>query len=171
MGPVAQVAVSTSNLLARFEQTARPEAQKKADEGKTQHVVPDAQSQQAAPRPAMQNAYVAPRDELEESVAKLWESMLGITQVGIHDNFFELGGNSLVGIKLIARVRDQFGIQVPAVTLYEGPTVEALAKLLKAASGGSEESDEANDADSRSRGERRRARRQRRGGDDSATEE
>ncbi|MCY1079353.1 type I polyketide synthase [Archangium lansingense] len=173
MGAVAQVAVSTSNLLARFEQTARPEPQKAADAHKTQHVVPDAQSQQAAPRPAMQNAYVAPRDDLEESVAKLWESMLGITQVGIHDNFFELGGNSLVGIKLIARVRDQFGIQIPAVTLYEGPTVEALAKLLKAASGGSEDGaeDESSESDSRSRGERRRARRQRRGSDDSATEE
>ncbi|HEY0093374.1 MAG TPA: SDR family oxidoreductase, partial [Archangium sp.] len=168
MGPVAQVAVSTSNLLARIEQTARPEAQKKATDAKAEHVVPDAQSQQAAPRPAMQNAYVAPRDELEESVAKLWQSMLGITQVGIHDNFFELGGNSLVGIKLIARVREQFGVQIPAVTLYEGPTVQALAKLLKAAAGGSEE--ESGEPDSRSRGERRRAKRQRRG-DDSATEE
>jgi aryl carrier-like protein len=130
--------------------------------------VPDAQSQQAAPRPALQNAYVAPRDELEESVAKLWESMLGITQVGVHDNFFELGGNSLVGIKLIARVREQFGVPVPAVTLYEGPTVEALAKLLKAATGATEEQ-ESEDSASRGRGERRRARRQRRG--DGATEE
>ncbi len=169
LGAVAQVAVSTSHLPARVERTSQPEPQK-ATEARAEHVVPDAQSQQAAPRPAMQNAYVAPRDELEESVAKLWESMLGITQVGIHDNFFELGGNSLVGIKLIARVREQFGVQLPAVTLYEGPTVEALAKLLKAASGGSEE-EQSDGAESRSRGERRRARRQRRGGDSATDEE
>ncbi|WNG36171.1 SDR family oxidoreductase [Archangium violaceum] len=170
LGRVAQVAVSTSNLLARIERAARPEPQKKVEQAKAEHVVPDAQAQQAAPRPTLQNAYVAPRDELEESVAKLWESMLGITQVGIHDNFFELGGNSLVGIKLIARVREQFGVPVPAVTLYEGPTVEALAKLLKAATAGAEEAQsEDSESESRSRGERRRARRQRRG--DSATED
>ncbi|PTL75146.1 type I polyketide synthase [Vitiosangium sp. GDMCC 1.1324] len=167
LGPVAQVAVSTSHLPARIERNSQPEPQQKAEVAKAEHVVPDAQSQQAAPRPALQNAYVAPRDELEEAVAKLWESMLGITQVGIHDNFFELGGNSLVGIKLIARVREQFGVPVPAVTLYEGPTVEALAKLLKAASGGAEEPSD--DSESRSRGERRRAKRQRRG--DSTSDE
>ena len=101
-------------------------------------------------------------------LARLWAELLRLERVGIHDNFFELGGNSLVGIKLIARVREQFGVPVPAVTLYEGPTVEALAKLLKAATGGAEEQ-ESEDSDNRSRGARRRARRQRRG--DSATDD
>ena len=165
LGAVAQVAISTHDLLARVERLAEPRPAKTEEvkAAPAEHVVPDAHSQQAAPRPALQTAFVAPRDELEESVAKLWQSMLGITEVGVHDNFFELGGNSLVGIKLIARVREQFGVPVPAVTLYEGPTVESLAKLLKASAGGAEQEPSAEEADSRGRGERRRARRQRRG--------
>ena len=112
-----------------------------------------------------------PRDELEEKIAHLWQTTLGIDQVGVHDNFFELGGNSLVGVKLIARVREQFGVALPAVTLYEGPTVGALAKLLKAASG-TEDTDAApEETEALSRGERRRARRANRRGDTASDEE
>ncbi|HTQ80510.1 MAG TPA: SDR family NAD(P)-dependent oxidoreductase, partial [Thermoanaerobaculia bacterium] len=50
----------------------------------------------AHPRPPLQTPYEAPRTDLEEQLARLFQEMLGIDRVGIHDNFFDLGGNSLV---------------------------------------------------------------------------
>ncbi|HSP78302.1 MAG TPA: SDR family oxidoreductase, partial [Myxococcaceae bacterium] len=160
LGAVPQVAIATSNLRARQEQAAGPVEAKASEKALPADAGTGAE---LAPRPAMQNAYVAPRDELEESIARVWATTLGITQVGVYDNFFELGGNSLVGVKLIARLREQFNVSIPAVTLYEGPTVDALARLLKASAGASSEEGE-EETESRGRGERRRARRQRRGG-------
>ena len=58
---------------------------------------------------------------------------LGIEQVGAHDNFFELGGNSLVGLKVISRLKAELGGDISAVHLFEGPTVAALARLLSPA--------------------------------------
>jgi acyl carrier protein len=101
---------------------------------------------------------------MEQTIAREWEETLGISQVGVHDNFFDLGGNSLVGVKLVARLRDRFGLSFPAVTLYEGPTVHALAKLLKASAGGDTGQETEATAEGQSRGERRRARRQRKQG-------
>ncbi|HEX6862797.1 MAG TPA: SDR family NAD(P)-dependent oxidoreductase, partial [Thermoanaerobaculia bacterium] len=81
-------------------------------------------------RPALGSAYVAPRGEAEERIAALWQEILGIDRVGAHDNFFELGGNSLVGLKVISRLKAEFGAEISAVHLFEGPTVAALARLL-----------------------------------------
>jgi phthiocerol/phenolphthiocerol synthesis type-I polyketide synthase E len=162
LGPVGHVAVSTSSLSARAARWTRPE-QDKAEKAQGALVQQDAGAEDRTPRPTLQNAYVAPRDELEESIARLWESTLGISQVGVHDSFFELGGNSLVGVKLIARVREQFKVSIPAVSLYEGPTVHALAKLIKAATLPPDAAPAEDEDTSMDRGARRRARRARRG--------
>jgi acyl transferase domain-containing protein len=166
------VIVSTADLGARAALPVRAEPARA--EGRAEHMAADAQAAGRAPRPVLQNAYVAPRDELEATLAGVWEAMLGIERVGVHDNFFELGGNSLVGVKLVARVREQFGTALPAVSLYEGPTVEGLARLLRAeagegAAGG--EGPEGGEEEGPSRGERRRARRQRRGDAEPGREE
>ena len=63
------------------------------------------QTRTAHPRPDMQVAYVAPRNELEENIAGLWQSVLGIEQVGVDDNFFDLGGHSLLATQLVSRLR------------------------------------------------------------------
>lgn len=81
-------------------------------------------------RPNLGSAYVAPRGEVEERIARVWQEILGIEQVGAHDNFFELGGNSLVGLKVISRLKAELGGEISAVHLFEGPTVAALARLL-----------------------------------------
>ncbi|RKH14638.1 SDR family oxidoreductase [Corallococcus sp. CA053C] len=168
LGAVSHVAVSTSNLRARARKWAQPAATAESAAAAKQEA---GSSLGTTPRPTLQNAYVPPRDALEEKIAHLWETTLGIAQVGVHDNFFELGGNSLVGVKLIARVREQFGVALPAVTLYEGPTVGALAKLLKAATGAEDPDAVPEDAEALSRGERRRARRANRRGDGASDEE
>ena len=49
--------------------------------------------------------YVAPRNEVEEKLAGIWQELLGIERVGIHDNFFELGGHSLLAMRVISAIR------------------------------------------------------------------
>ena len=75
--------------------------------------------------------YVAPRDETQTQMASLWAEVLGVPQVGIHDNFFELGGHSLLAVRLISRLRQAFGVEVPVRALFEAPTVAQLAERLK----------------------------------------
>ncbi|SMH62078.1 non-ribosomal peptide synthetase/type I polyketide synthase [Azospirillum agricola] len=81
-------------------------------------------------RPDLATSFVAPGTPAERRVAALWQEILGIRTVGIRDNFFDLGGDSLVGSRLVARLNREFGASLPAVTLYETPTVESLARRL-----------------------------------------
>jgi phthiocerol/phenolphthiocerol synthesis type-I polyketide synthase E len=104
-------------------------------------------------RPSLATTYVAASNEVEQVIVNVWQEILGIDQLGIHDNFFDLGGNSLIGLKLISRLKKELNIDIPVVALFEGPTVSALARIISR--GKSEEP--ANEA-SRSRGERRRER-------------
>jgi NAD(P)-dependent dehydrogenase (short-subunit alcohol dehydrogenase family)/acyl carrier protein len=84
-------------------------------------------------RPSLANAYVAPDNEIQQAIARLWEEFLGIEGIGIHDNFFALGGHSLVGTQLILRIRQQFGIHLPMAALFESPTIAELASMVELA--------------------------------------
>src|SRR5206468_12214817 len=75
-------------------------------------------------------ADAAPRDATEELLADLWAGLLGIDRLGIHDNFFELGGHSLLATRLVSRVREVFGVEIPVRALFDTPTVAGLADLL-----------------------------------------
>lgn len=89
-------------------------------------------SQEKHPRPSLASSYVIPRNETEQTIASLWEFLLGIEPVGINDNFFELGGNSLLGIDLMSRMRKVLELQtLPSYVLYEAPTVSALAEYVE----------------------------------------
>src|SRR6185503_12160783 len=83
------------------------------------------------PRPSMNTSYVAPSTDLETRVAAVWQQVLGIEPIGIHDNFFEMGGDSFIGIQLIAELKKELHADLPVVTLFEAPTVAALAKQLQ----------------------------------------
>jgi thioesterase domain-containing protein len=76
-------------------------------------------------------AYLAPRDEIEFGLTRIWESLLGVEGVGLRDNFFDLGGHSLLGTRLVSRIRKQFGREVPISFLLQNPTIERLAGLLR----------------------------------------
>lgn len=56
--------------------------------------------------------YVAPRNEIEEKLVKIWIEVLGIKKIGINDNFFELRGNSLTATKLISLMHKEFEIKI-----------------------------------------------------------
>jgi thioesterase domain-containing protein/acyl carrier protein len=79
----------------------------------------------------VQHAYVAPRDELEQTLVDIWQEVLGIKRVGIYDNFFELGGNSLLAVRLFVQIEKRLGKNLPPATLFEAPNIELLANILR----------------------------------------
>lgn len=132
---VVQVTASPRGPVARPELPPPPRPPEQ--EAPPAELPPPAPDPEAEPsRPELETTYAAPRDAVEESIVKLWESMLGITGVGIYDNFFELGGDWRTGVKVMTQVREQTGVPLPPVSLQEGPTVEMLARRLRAASEG-----------------------------------
>ncbi|MCP5110892.1 MAG: amino acid adenylation domain-containing protein, partial [bacterium] len=72
----------------------------------------------------------APRDEVERRLVALWQEVLG-QAVGVTDDFFALGGQSLLAVRLMARIREAFGQELLLSVLLEGPTVEHLAACLR----------------------------------------
>ncbi|MEV0198799.1 SDR family NAD(P)-dependent oxidoreductase [Nonomuraea sp. NPDC050691] len=77
--------------------------------------------------------YVAPRNDAEATIARLWGEVLGGDHIGIDDDFFELGGNSLIAVQLIALIRKELGVRLPMRSLFEEPTVAGVAALIDAA--------------------------------------
>jgi pimeloyl-ACP methyl ester carboxylesterase len=75
--------------------------------------------------------FLAPRDNVEYRLAKIWEDILGVRPVGVNDNFFELGGHSLLAVRLLARVEKEFNRSVPLAALFAGPTIDKLADLVR----------------------------------------
>jgi amino acid adenylation domain-containing protein len=84
-------------------------------------------------RPEIERVYVAPRNETEETLARLCSELLRVEKVGVYDGFFELGGHSLLATQLVSRVRDAFQVELPLRTLFEHPTVAELAEAVEEA--------------------------------------
>lgn len=86
----------------------------------------------ALPPPTDENtlrsdAFIAPRNPLEERLGAIVATLLGLERVSVNGNFFLLGGHSLLGTQLIARISDTFGVDLPLRTLFDSPTVAQLA--------------------------------------------
>ncbi|HEX6373718.1 MAG TPA: amino acid adenylation domain-containing protein [Longimicrobium sp.] len=76
---------------------------------------------------ALAEPYAAPLPGLERELQELWSRLLGVDGIGARDNFFELGGHSLLGTRLIARIRQELGVELPIQALFRSPTVSTMA--------------------------------------------
>ncbi len=75
-------------------------------------------------------SYVAPRNDLEISLSRACERVLGVPRVGITDNFFELGGHSLAVIKLVVEMKQTTGLDINLGEVFKSPTVAQLVEHL-----------------------------------------
>jgi surfactin family lipopeptide synthetase A len=78
-----------------------------------------------------EETFIAPRDELEIQLTKIWEQVLGIQPIGVRDNFFDLGGHSLLAVRLFAAIEKELGRKLPLSALFLAPTVEQFANVLR----------------------------------------
>jgi amino acid adenylation domain-containing protein len=79
-----------------------------------------------------QEAYYAPENPTEETVAAIWSKLLSIDKVGRNDNFFQLGGHSLLATQMLARVRDSCGPELPLRAIFEAPVLAQFAGKIEA---------------------------------------
>ncbi|MDQ5920713.1 MAG: hypothetical protein QG673_769 [Pseudomonadota bacterium] len=86
------------------------------------------------PSPAFisNNKYVAPKTKLEKTLCEIFAQILNITKdnVGIQDNFFKIGGNSILALKLIAKIRNKLNFKLKAVDIFTNNTVQSLTGYL-----------------------------------------
>lgn len=87
-------------------------------------------SQQKHPRPNLAVAYVAPRNEMEQRLAEIWQDVLGINEIGVHDNFFESGGDSLLATLLVGRLGDAFNVDLSLRAMFDAPTVAEMGVAI-----------------------------------------
>ncbi|WP_442939926.1 KR domain-containing protein [Nostoc sp.] len=120
---VPQVIVSTQD----FPTLMKP---KESTKSLAEELTQLTRSQPTHPRPKLGNAYVAPRNEVERTIADIWQQLLSIEKVGIYDNFFELGGDSLFATQLIARLCQYFQIELSYKGFFNGSTIAALSEVI-----------------------------------------
>jgi amino acid adenylation domain-containing protein len=87
----------------------------------------------ALPEPEKQtdsNQYVAPRNELEQTLADIWQTILDVPKVSIYDDFFDLGGHSLLSVRLVAQVREKFNIDLSVADIFKYPTFIEFSQLI-----------------------------------------
>jgi len=80
---------------------------------------------------AVPAAFVAPQTPAEEQLARIWSAVLGRERIGTQDNFFDLGGHSLLATQIMSRVCRTLGVSLPLQSIFEAPTVAALAARIE----------------------------------------
>jgi hypothetical protein len=81
-------------------------------------------------REASRTQFVAPKSELEQTIASIWQEAFLLDKVGLYDNFFDLGGHSLLMIKVHARLVEKLKMDLSIIKMFQYPTVSSLAKYL-----------------------------------------
>ncbi|ORI16486.1 long-chain fatty acid--CoA ligase [Rhodococcus sp. 1168] len=90
----------------------------------------------ALPAPVLESTeFRAPTDPIEEIVARVYSELLGVDRVGLDDDFFALGGNSLVATQLVARLGAALNASISVRSVFEAPTVGALAARVESSVG------------------------------------
>ncbi len=79
----------------------------------------------------IEEIFIAPRNELEQQLANIWEKVLGVQPIGINSNFFELGGHSLLAIQVIVRIKQNVKVNLSLRQLFATPTIESLSTWIE----------------------------------------
>jgi len=79
--------------------------------------------------PVLPSLFAPPRNATEEALAAIWGGLFH-DQIGIHDDFFELGGHSLIAMRVLARVRSRFGVELEVRDFFAAPTIAHMAGLI-----------------------------------------
>ncbi|MGR7943672.1 amino acid adenylation domain-containing protein [Paenibacillus sp. M.A.Huq-81] len=74
--------------------------------------------------------YVAPRNEAEAELIRIWQQVLGVQPIGVKEDFFNIGGHSLRAMLLVTRIHKAMGIRVTLRDIFQHPSVEELAKYI-----------------------------------------
>jgi len=82
---------------------------------------------------AAEETFVAPRTREEKTIAEIWTEVLDGRPISVEANFFDLGGHSLLATRVVSRIREKCGVELPLRLLFDSPTVAALASHLAAA--------------------------------------
>ncbi|NJL35423.1 MAG: methyltransferase [Leptolyngbyaceae cyanobacterium SM1_4_3] len=139
-GPISvqsfQPQVLQTALAQKLPEYMRPDAIVPLDtlpltaNGKVDRRALRSQWQAKSTQPTSETDYTAPRNAIETAIATLWQELLRCDRVGIDDNFFERGGDSLLATQMMTRIRQMFCVEVPLRTLFQSPTVAALAAAI-----------------------------------------
>ena len=89
-------------------------------------------------RKAVRKEELIPRDTHELGLVRIWRALLKTDTVGVRDNFFELGGHSLLAVRLMSRIHQKFGRNLPLSALFRHPTIEGIANILRREAGSSD---------------------------------
>jgi acyl-CoA synthetase (AMP-forming)/AMP-acid ligase II/acyl carrier protein len=81
--------------------------------------------------PLLRAPFVAPVGPVEEAVANAWRDVLQVDRIGAQDNFFFLGGDSLLAMRVVARLGSAFEIELPLETMFRAPTVVGQALVIE----------------------------------------
>lgn len=82
------------------------------------------------PRPELTAPYVAPVNDIQKKLVRIWGRLLGIDNIGIQDDFFELGGDSLKGLTVVAEISKHLKIEISITDMFTYPNIEALSRTL-----------------------------------------
>jgi len=91
----------------------------------------DRRALKAPSNPSDSDRFIEARNQLELSLVQIWSKVLKIDKVSVQDNFFDLGGHSLLAPYLITQIKEQLGEEIAVTTLFQNPTIEQLATIIK----------------------------------------
>src|SRR6266404_3196385 len=74
---------------------------------------------------------IVSEDDTTRRLARIWQDLLGVEPIGLDQNYFDLGGDSPLAVQLFAQIEKAFGVKLPLATLFEAPTIEELAGVLR----------------------------------------
>jgi iturin family lipopeptide synthetase A len=120
-----RVVHSLGDLQARIDQWINIDSHEKTGDSRKKT------SLTLSTREDLSTPYTAPRNQLEQTLADIWQDFFGIREVGIDDDFFELGGDSLKGITLAARLHRESKVRIPIQELFKYPTIKGLAQYIQ----------------------------------------